>query len=165
MKIEILDEEIFVCPVCKKYFTTFYGLVTHFRMSAHGYCPICKKTYKNVIGHFYQKSFSSIEHAILFGLSPTKQGKTGDSKKKYRQYKEICKKLAYEKCKRRRVQLVLDGKRYDVLEAIIQNGKIVLHCYKRHAYEHLGHHYFEIEPSNEILNELRKAGVDVYVDI
>lgn len=165
MKIEILDEEIFVCPICKKCFKTFYGLVTHFRMLAHNYCPLCKKTYKNVVGHYYQKSFLSIEHAILFGLSPTKQGKTGDSKKKYKQYKEKCKKIAYEQCKRKRVQLVLDNKRYDILEAIIKDGKIVLHCYKRSSYEYLSHHYFEIEPSNEILNELKKAGVDVFEDV
>jgi len=163
MRIEILDEIVFACPICNRTFETFYGLRNHFQKAAKNYCPICGKVYKNVVGHYYRQSLRDEEHAILFGLVPTKQGKTNANKEKYKQYKEKCKWLAYEKCKRKKAQLVLDnGKRYDILEAAVQNGNIILHCYKRYAYAHLCHRIFKIKSDNGIIEELKRAGVKVY---
>jgi len=163
MRIEILDEIVFACPVCGRTFETFYGLRNHFQKAAKNYCPICGKVYRNVVGHYYHRSFRDEEHAILFGLVPTKQGKTNANKEKYKQYKEKCKRLAYERCKRKKAQLVLDnGKKYDILEAAIQNGRIVLHCYKRYAYAHLSHRIFKVKADNGIIEKLREAGVKIY---
>lgn len=64
--------------------------------------------------------------------------------------------------KRKRVYLVRNGKKYDVLEAVVQDGKIVLLCYKRAAYAHLSHRIFEINNSGGVIEELKRAGVKVY---